>query len=228
MSSSAASAASPPLEVDPAAQGEDAARPEAPSPPTKEALRHRRKHDVPGTTIRPDKVTLRDRLVRRLTTEPYPEGIERPRTRADCEGGPRPCPFVSCHHHLYIDVSAAGGLKLNFPDLEVWEMHETCALDVADRGGATLDEVGSFINLTREGARQIEDRALEKLKDLGGGLSFQPYRDDVRTRGERRIRLPVLRDLDADERDALDALEAAGDGDLGELVDGTCAEEPLG
>ena len=32
-------------------------------------------------------------------------------------------------------------LKLNFPNLEVWEMAETCSLDVADNGGATLDEL---------------------------------------------------------------------------------------
>jgi len=37
-------------------------------------------------------------------------------------------------------VSArTGAIKLNFPDLEVWEMTETCALDVADRGGTTLE-----------------------------------------------------------------------------------------
>ena len=67
----------------------------------------------------------------------YPEtDYEKPRMREECENGPRPCPFVSCKHHLFIDVSArTGAIKLNFPDLEVWEMNETCALDVADRGG---------------------------------------------------------------------------------------------
>ena len=54
-------------------------------------------------------------------------------TRAECAEGPRPCPYVSCKHHLYLDVNPeTGSIKLNFPDLEVDEMAETCSLDVAD------------------------------------------------------------------------------------------------
>ena len=52
-----------------------------------------------------------------------------------------------------------GAIKLNFPDLEVWEMNETCALDVADRGGTTLEDVGAIMNLTRERIRQVEVKA---------------------------------------------------------------------
>jgi hypothetical protein len=78
--------------------------------------------------------------------------------------GERPCLFVSCRHHLYVDVSPKGGLKLNFPDLEVDGLTETCALDVADRGGSTLEEVGALMNLTRERVRQIEQRALKVLE----------------------------------------------------------------
>ena len=58
----------------------------------------------------------------------------------------RPCPYVSCKHHLYLDVTEFGGIKLNFPGLEVWELEETCALDVAERGGVTLDEARSCSN----------------------------------------------------------------------------------
>ncbi len=43
-------------------------------------------------------------------------------------------------------------------------MGETCALDVADRGGITLEEVGEIMNLTRERIRQVEVRGLLKLK----------------------------------------------------------------
>ncbi|HET8732146.1 MAG TPA: sigma factor-like helix-turn-helix DNA-binding protein, partial [Anaeromyxobacteraceae bacterium] len=89
----------------------------------------------------------------------------RPRSRADCASGPRPCMFISCKHHLYLDVNpATGSIKLNFPDKEVWELNETCALDVADRGGITLEEVGSIMNLTRERIRQVETRGLLKLR----------------------------------------------------------------
>jgi hypothetical protein len=89
----------------------------------------------------------------------------RPRARADCASGPRPCMFISCKHHLYLDVNpATGSIKLNFPDKEVWELADTCALDVADRGGITLEEVGAIMNLTRERIRQVETRGLQKLR----------------------------------------------------------------
>ncbi len=91
----------------------------------------------------------------------------RPRSRADCANGPRPCMFITCKHHLYLDVNpSTGSIKLNFPDKEVWELAETCALDVADRGGITLEEVGSIMNLTRERIRQVETRGLLKLRAI--------------------------------------------------------------
>ena len=94
----------------------------------------------------------------------YPAVVKRPQNRSDCVGGERPCPFVSCKWHLYLEVkSAIGSIKLPFPKLEVDELVETCALDVADRGGATLEQVAKLMNLTRERIRQLEVRALEKL-----------------------------------------------------------------
>lgn len=93
-------------------------------------------------------------------------GHLRPKNRADCRTSDRPCPFVSCKHHLYLDVNPrTGSIKLNFPDLEVWELTETCALDVAERGGMTLEEVGELMNLTRERIRQVEAVGLEKLRE---------------------------------------------------------------
>ena len=91
---------------------------------------------------------------------------ERPRQRVDCAGGElRPCPFVSCKHHLYIDVNPeTGSIKYNFPGIEVWDMKESCSLDVAAQGGVTLEEVGEVVNLTRERVRQIETRGLIKLR----------------------------------------------------------------
>ena len=97
----------------------------------------------------------------------YPpvEDVERPRTRAECKNEARPCPWVACKHHLYLDINPdTGSIKINFPDLEPWELRDTCALDVAVRGGSTLDEVGEVTNLTRERIRQFEVRGLMKLK----------------------------------------------------------------
>ncbi len=98
----------------------------------------------------------------------YPEmDYWKPKTRMECKDLERPCPFVSCKYHLYIDVHPVrGSIKLNFPDVEVWEMTETCALDVADRGGITLEDVGEIMNLTRERVRQVETAGLAKLQAI--------------------------------------------------------------
>ncbi len=118
-------------------------------------------------TIAPKRLTRDEkRLAQELV---YPEEVERPRTRAECQNMERPCPFVSCEHHLYLDVNPdSGAIKLNFPHLEVWEMPETCSLDVADRGGITLEEVGAILNLTRERIRQVEVRGLVKIRHRNG------------------------------------------------------------
>ena len=101
----------------------------------------------------------------------YPD-VDRPRTRGDCIDGPRPCPFVSCAHHLYLDVNPANGsIKVNFPHLEVWEMTETCALDVADNGGWTLENVGVVMRLTRERVRQVEMTVLRKIRNGNSPLN---------------------------------------------------------
>jgi len=105
----------------------------------------------------------------------------RPKSRADCGTGPRPCPYVSCKYNLYVDVNPrTGSVKMNFPDKELWELADTCALDVADRGGITLEEVGVIMNLTRERVRQLETRGLVKLRVIAddGPRKIQPDVDD--------------------------------------------------
>lgn len=90
----------------------------------------------------------------------------RPRTRAECVDGLRPCPWVGCRHHLYLDVNPeTGSIKFNYPDLEPDELAETCALDIAAGGGITLEEVGGIMNITRERVRQIELRGLIVLRE---------------------------------------------------------------
>jgi hypothetical protein len=118
-------------------------------------------------TIAPKRLTRDEkRLAQELV---YPDEVQRPQTRAECLQMERPCPFVSCEHHLYLDVNPdSGAIKLNFPHLEVWEMPETCSLDVADRGGITLEEVGAILNLTRERIRQVEVRGLVKIRHRNG------------------------------------------------------------
>jgi hypothetical protein len=174
---------------------------------TREQLRSRRKRDVRAHTISVKRMTKRELELGRML---YPdvEGVVKPTTREECGQGERPCPFVSCKHHLYLDVSArTGAIKLNFPDLEVWEMTESCGLDVADRGGTTLEEVGAIMNLTRERIRQVEVTGLAKLEALSDMYALREYVDEGPV-GKRR--LPVLasavaKDEEADDEEEEDA-----------------------
>lgn len=93
----------------------------------------------------------------------YPD-IERPKTRADCRYGPRPCPFVTCRHHLFLEVKENHAIQLTFGDHDVDEIPETCSLDVAERGAHTLHEVGEILGITRERLRQIEETGMRKLQ----------------------------------------------------------------
>lgn len=183
-----------------------------PSPVTREQRRSRRKRAVRARTISVKRMTKRELELGRLLYPDIEDG-QRPKTRADCAEGSRPCPFVSCQHHLYLDVSArTGAIKVNFPDLDVWEMSETCALDVADRGGTTLEEVGAIMNLTRERIRQVEVKGLAKLAALRDMNALRDYVDEG-PMGKRR--LPVL---DQESTEDQDDGEAEVDDDAEEEV----------
>jgi hypothetical protein len=154
---------------------------------TRDALRSARKRMVRAETISMKRLTKIER--RRLQTEEPDDGRRRlPLTRAECKETERPCPYVSCESHLFLDVNRkTGSIKFNYPDLmdhsgapELEYMNETCALDVADRGGTTLEDTGAIMNMTRERIRQIEESAKVKLQNspvaielFGNG--FEPF-----------------------------------------------------
>ncbi len=140
----------------------------------------RRERRSPGKKGRRSSRTIATRRLSReelaLAEELKTVMYDRPHNREQCVHGMRPCPYVACKHHLYLDVNPeTGSIKLNFPDLEVWEMQETCALDVADRGGITLEEVGEILNLTRERIRQVEVKGLQKLRESADNLGLQDF-----------------------------------------------------
>ena len=91
---------------------------------------------------------------------PYPK---KPTKRSECKYGLRPCPFISCRYHLYMDI-VSGKMKHHFladPCL----MNETCALDLAERKrGMNLDDISNYFGLTRERIRQIIEDALRKIR----------------------------------------------------------------
>ncbi len=76
----------------------------------------------------------------------------RPLVRGDCQGVQRPCGWHACKYNL---VNVRRGRRA--PDAP------TCVLDVADRGGATLEEVGIALGLTRERVRQIVTKAMQNF-----------------------------------------------------------------
>jgi hypothetical protein len=72
---------------------------------------------------------------------------------------------------------------------------ESCALDLADHGGITLEAAGIAMNLTRERVRQMESKALRKLQDAAAELD----------RDRRQLRrLPII---DAETSELLDELD---------------------
>jgi hypothetical protein len=133
-------------------------------PEVSRKIRRRRRRTRPRSKTIAMKRLTREELRQGALMYP-PVDIPRPTSREECRGELRPCPWVACKHHLYLDINPeTGSIKINFPDLEPWELKHTCALDVAERGGITLEEVGEIMNLTRERIRQVEVRGLLKLK----------------------------------------------------------------
>jgi len=123
----------------------------------------------------PRPITLNSKA---LTLEEMREGAElyndepvpRPKTRGDCRDGIRPCPWVSCRYHLFLDVAENGrALKLNFPHLDVTEMRDSCALDVSERGGLDWQGVAEMLNVSHERARQIHNGLAPVLREAFGG-----------------------------------------------------------
>jgi hypothetical protein len=130
---------------------------------TRRQMRSRRKREVRAETVPLRRVLPQVRA--EMGVYPFEEynGSERPKLRSECENVQRPCPFISCRHNLFLDVDPRkGSIKFNFPDLEPSQMKESCALDIADKGGETLEAVGEVMNLTRERVRQLENNALSR------------------------------------------------------------------
>lgn len=106
---------------------------------------------------------------------------QRPKTRAEC-GEERPCPWVGCKYNNFIDAKGQS-IVFNFPDKGPEDVppERSCALDIADRGGATLQDVAKITNLTRERIRQVQAKALsraEQMLDKLGLVDEDQYRGD--------------------------------------------------
>lgn len=101
--------------------------------------------------------------------------VQQPTTRVECLPGgynqARPCSWTSCPYHLGSEKRARDRGIVPLTPAE--EDASTCVLDLADRGGMTLEEVGAVLGRTRERVRQIESNALRKLAKRGIILSMR-------------------------------------------------------
>jgi hypothetical protein len=70
-----------------------------------------------------------------------------------------------CPYSLLYEVTERGGLKILHPDANGDPDPDydgpSCALDVADAGARTLEEVAVLLNVSRERVRQLEEAGLE-------------------------------------------------------------------
>ncbi len=82
-------------------------------------------------------------------------------TGGACRKLPGPCPHTVCRFNLTSERRDNRGAKPAEMHLPV--VREACALEAAERGGMTLEEIASRLSVTRERVRQIELAGLAKL-----------------------------------------------------------------
>jgi len=102
--------------------------------------------------------------VKKIIRKPKPFRLpwpKRPRTRADCANIDRPCPFVGCKYHLFLDIV---GKKIIENGLDPLDMEQCCALDEAEEGGKCLEDIRKVYGLSRERIRQIIEHGLRKMR----------------------------------------------------------------
>jgi len=78
---------------------------------------------------------------------------------------------VTCRYHILtaLHLEATGGLH-NLSDDALADLAlslpETCALDMADEGGVSLEKLGSLLGTDRRGAFMILSRIYSRRRDL--------------------------------------------------------------
>lgn len=110
--------------------------------------------------------------VRRSALSLY-EPEPRPKTRAECKDGPRPCPYLGCRHHLYSDEHDTGRQpRFNVEAME--RDRPSCSLDVADDGNARdVDEISKLTGLWHTNVEAALESAMQKLE--ADPLLFEQY-----------------------------------------------------
>lgn len=94
--------------------------------------------------------------------------IATPFTRAVCREWQFACNLTGCRYNLrHADQRRDAGGRPGTPvPLSTVVRFGGCALNAADAGARTLDEVGELLGVTSKAVQQIEERALRKLLRL--------------------------------------------------------------
>jgi len=160
---------------------------------TRDQRKSRRRRNVRARTVNMDRLAKREFESGKVLY--HETDYWKPKIRADCERVERPCPYVSCRYNLFLEVTRNGSIKQTFGDLEPDGMAESCALDVADRGGATLEEVARCFNISQERARQLQKMFLARLRY---DTLLHEHWDEPSVKFVRRRALSVVGDDDCD------------------------------
>lgn len=111
----------------------------------------------------------RSRMLRVLQDQPRLVPVhDRPKTRADCSGVPRPCPYVGCKYNTYLEVKKNGSILFRKPGLEPDEVDplNSCVLDIIDRSGSvSCEEAGEALGVTRHQVASVEMDVLGRLRN---------------------------------------------------------------
>ncbi len=98
--------------------------------------------------------------------------VRRPVTRGDCADVPRPCPFSSCRYHLELNDTPPKRQRgqrshhaERMANRRAANVTESCALDVADRGGIGPLEVARYMGTTDQHVSIVEERALAAMRE---------------------------------------------------------------
>jgi hypothetical protein len=143
--------------------------------------------------------------------EPLPDAEQSVDQHEHVEG---PCPFVGCADHLAwlaIDVADPRSLTAKqlsealgrLEQLDLSKLSITCAR----RGPYTLEQVGSVWEVSREWIRQIETKALEKIRHPALSASLKPLLADGHD-----VSRPDLYDREEDARAASNVSTRRGPG----------------
>lgn len=129
-----------------------------------------------------------------------------PMRRSECRGGVRPCPYITCSMHLANDDDGSGTVRVDLVWYDriiellsdeyqlacmcvLWwlagsKLRDTCALDVAERGEATVYEMAQAMGIWHSNVAPALESGCAKAREaaarMGVNLTMLPDADGSR------------------------------------------------